>query len=263
MINLFKKFLKKKKANVVHNVSPKRNFNTIPFNKGNVKVIAHRGLSSVERENTIPAFIAAGNRSYYGMESDVYKTSDGRFVMMHDTSTGRLTNEDYVINKTSYSKLRGLKIYDFDGCFRDDLFIPTLEEFIGICKRYGKVVVLELKYGLSNSDIAEIAEIIKSEEYLENTVFISYTLSYLIQVRKLLPNQAIQYMVNEYSDKVLETALKYNFDVNIYIKNLTEDIVNELKKNNIKINCFICDDAKQAEELVKMGVDFISTNILE
>ena len=58
--------------------------NTIKFEKGNTLVVAHRGLSGIEPENTNAAFIAAGNRSYYGIETDIYKTADGKFVVNHD-----------------------------------------------------------------------------------------------------------------------------------------------------------------------------------
>ena len=51
--------------------------NTIKFDKKNVKVIAHRGVSGLERENTCASFVAAGNRSYYGIETDIHKTMDG------------------------------------------------------------------------------------------------------------------------------------------------------------------------------------------
>ena len=36
---------------------------TIKFKKKKVKMIAHRGLSGLEKENTCAAFIAAGNRT--------------------------------------------------------------------------------------------------------------------------------------------------------------------------------------------------------
>ncbi len=64
--------------------------NTVKFNKKNVKTVAHRGVSKLERENTNAAFIAAGNRSYFGIETDMYRTSDNRFVLMHDGKTGRV-----------------------------------------------------------------------------------------------------------------------------------------------------------------------------
>ena len=66
--------------------------NTIKIN-GNVKMVAHRGLSGIERENTNPAFVAAGNRSYWGIETDVHKTSDGQFIIIHDETTERVTGK--------------------------------------------------------------------------------------------------------------------------------------------------------------------------
>ncbi len=43
-------------------------------------MVAHRGLCGLEPENSIPAFVAAGNRSYYGVESDVHVTADGKLL---------------------------------------------------------------------------------------------------------------------------------------------------------------------------------------
>lgn len=51
--------------------------NTIRFNH-QIKIIAHRGVSGLERENTCAAFIAAGNRSYYGMEYQNWRKQNDR-----------------------------------------------------------------------------------------------------------------------------------------------------------------------------------------
>ena len=68
---------------------------TIKINKGSTRLIAHRGLSGLETENSIPAFVAAGNRSYYGVETDTHVTRDGRFIILHDDSTGRVAWDLY------------------------------------------------------------------------------------------------------------------------------------------------------------------------
>ena len=74
--------------------------NTIKLeNKGHTQMIAHRGVCGLEPENTNAAFIAAGNRSYYGIESDVHKTADDKFVIMHDGNTLRMTGDDIEIAK--------------------------------------------------------------------------------------------------------------------------------------------------------------------
>ena len=46
--------------------------NTVKIEKQNTKMVAHRGLSGLERENTCMAFVAAGNRSYWGIEVEAY-----------------------------------------------------------------------------------------------------------------------------------------------------------------------------------------------
>lgn len=71
---------------------------TVKINHGNTKMIAHRGLSGIEQENTNAAFVAAGNRSYYGIETDVHRTADGQYVIIHDDTTARVTNSAWDVN---------------------------------------------------------------------------------------------------------------------------------------------------------------------
>ena len=68
--------------------------NTIKITKNSTKLVAHRGLSGIEKENTNAAFVAAGNRSYYGIETDIHRTADGRFVVCHDDDLKRVAGVD-------------------------------------------------------------------------------------------------------------------------------------------------------------------------
>lgn len=115
--------------------------NTIKINSKNVKMIAHRGLSGLERENTCPAFVAAGNRSYYGIETDVHKTSDGQYIIIHDENTDRVSLGKININveKNPYSAVSDIILPDLDGSTsRSDIKIPLLIDYIKICKKYEK-----------------------------------------------------------------------------------------------------------------------------
>ena len=121
---------------------------TIKINKGSTKLIAHRGLSGLETENSIPAFVAAGNRSYYGVETDTHVTSDGRFVVLHDDSTGRVAWDDIPVESSRYRLVRKIRLKDLHpvtettGCGhiheRQDMIVPSLAEYISICKKYEK-----------------------------------------------------------------------------------------------------------------------------
>ena len=135
---------------------------TLHLNAQNVKMIAHRGLSGIELENTASAFVAAGNRSYFGVETDVHRTSDGKFIIIHDDSTKRVALDDMQVEKTCYETLRSIRLCDKDGKKgRKDLMMPSLREYIQICKKYEKTSVLELKNHFKPADLDAIIAIIR------------------------------------------------------------------------------------------------------
>ena len=237
--------------------------NTKKINNGNTKMVAHRGLSGIERENTIAAFVAAGNRSYYGIETDVHKTKDGKYVVFHDDSTGRIALDKLTVSDTTYELLRAVQLTDTDGRPRTDLHIAPLEEYIRICKRYEKRCVLELKGSYNAEQIAEIIEIIKEEEYLNDVIFISFDLQNLLLLREQLPDQAAQYLVCEINEEVIEALKRHRLDVDVLWKALTEEMIAFLHENGIKINVWTVDDAENGEKLASWGVDYITSNILE
>ena len=103
---------------------------TIKFEeKGNIKMIAHRGVSGLERENTCPAFVAAGVKSYYGIETDVHVTKDKKIIVVHDDDLMRVAGVDMKVEESNFDDLRTVRMKDIDGVTeRADLFLPTLEE---------------------------------------------------------------------------------------------------------------------------------------
>ena len=74
-----------------------------------VLMIAHRGLSGLETENTQCAFVAAGNRSYYGIETDVHFTKDGKYVISHDGNLSRVFGKNIEIKDYLYEDLRKVR----------------------------------------------------------------------------------------------------------------------------------------------------------
>lgn len=238
--------------------------NTIKFEKGNVLVVAHRGLSGIETENTNSAFVAAGNRSYYGIETDIHRTTDGRFVVFHDSTLARVAGENIPVEEVSLPVLQAVTLFDKDGTKnRLDLIPPTLENYVSICKKYEKHAVLELKTEFTDEEIEKIIDIIRGFDYLENVTFISFKYDNLVKIRKLLPSQSVQFLFKELTEEIFESVARDKFDVDVYAKLLTEEQIKRYHDAGIKVNCYTVDDKDRAEELVKMGVDFITSNILE
>lgn len=236
---------------------------TIKFNKKNSKVIAHRGLSGIELENSIAAFVAAGNRGYFGIETDVHVTKDGKLVVFHDDTTKRVGDIDIVVEESTYEELKKVKLGENNGNLRRDLIIPVLLDYIRICKKYKKVAVLELKNRIELKHIIQIIDTIKKEKYLEKTIFISFNYDNLVDVKTLIPKQEVQFLVKAWDKVYLDMLLKYNMGLDIHYKNLDKKLIDTLKEKGIKVNCWTCDDKKYGEKLASLGVDYITSNILE
>lgn len=241
---------------------------TLKFEHGGsaVRMVAHRGVSGLETENTCAAFVAAGNRSYFGVETDVHVSADGKFIIFHDDNTQRVGLEDHVIEQTDSATLLGMTLTDQDGGQknRSDLRIPVLQEYVRICRKYEKVCVLELKNPMPPAAIAGIAEEIASEGWLEQTIFISFVHDNLVELRRLLPGAKLQFLTAEPADEALLQKLEpWGMDLDIYYPVLTKEGLDLMHAHGIEVNCWTVDIPADAERLAVWGVDYITSDILE
>ena len=241
--------------------------NTIKLDKQGspVKMIAHRGLSGLERENTCAAFVAAGNREiYWGVETDVHTTADGQIVVIHDDNTARVSGEDLVVEQTDMATLRSLRLWDMDGkTKREDLVPPTLREYISICKRYEKMAVLELKNPMPEEVICQIIDTVADMEYTENMVVISFSFDNMVFLRKHYPKQKAQFLLKDWDDKWLPKLQEYDLGLDIKFTAVTPELVEKLHAIGQEINCWTVDTLADAARVIECGVDYITTNILE
>lgn len=240
--------------------------NTVNIGHEKTRMIAHRGLSGIERENTHAAFVAAGNRSYFGIETDIHKTVDGRFVIIHDEDTGRVSEgaAHIQVEQRPFADMEQLRLPDRAGKVRRDLCLPVLEEYVRICKQYDKVCVLELKNAFAPEDIRAVIELIRQEQYLEQVIFISFVLENCVCLRRLLPRQQIQWLLDrEVDDEVIENLCRYRLGLDCYYPFLNRQLIARLHGLGISVNGWTCDDPVAAAQLVDAGIDYITTNILE
>ena len=238
---------------------------TIKVNKGTVKMVAHRGVSGLELENTNAAFVVAGNRTYYGIETDVHVTKDEQIAVFHDDNLKRVAGVDMVVEESTLAELQSIPLFDGKepGKFRTDLRIPILADYIGICKKYDKKAVLELKNQMEPKHITQIVNIIKEQEYLDGVIFISFSWENCVELRKQLPEQKIQFLISTFPDDLIERLVNAKLDLDIYYKALTAENVKALHEAGIEVNCWTVDQPEDAEKLIAYGVDYITSNILE
>jgi glycerophosphoryl diester phosphodiesterase len=106
-------------------------------------VVAHRGASSEEPENTIAAFRAAAEAGADVIELDVRATSDGIPVILHDADVAATTDGSGQVHDLTLAQVKRL---DASGGRGPRQEIPTLAEAVEAIADAGPVAIdLEIK----------------------------------------------------------------------------------------------------------------------
>ncbi|MES1165374.1 MAG: glycerophosphodiester phosphodiesterase [Verrucomicrobiota bacterium] len=114
-------------------------------------IIAHRGASAIEPENSLQAFRRAGQDGADGVELDVLQCGSGDVVVFHDDDLARLADRPDRIAALPLSAVRNVRL-------KSGASIPTLAEALEACG--GSLLVnVELKAaGVTPSQVAALVD---------------------------------------------------------------------------------------------------------
>lgn len=237
---------------------------TLKLEKRNTLMIAHRGLSGFERENTLAAFVAAGNHSYLGCECDIHPTIDKKYVVIHDSNTERVSGITKIVEESTYEEIKAIELLNLQTGMKDSsLRIPTLEEYILCCKRYNKLCIIEFKNEFSKEDVFNVIKIITSLDYLDSCIFISFYYQNLLYVQEYNQKLPCQFLLTELTDEALKLCIEHQMDIDINFHNITKEQVELVHSHGLKVNVWTVNTIEDGNRMVEYGVDYITTNILE
>jgi glycerophosphoryl diester phosphodiesterase len=110
-------------------------------------LLAHRGLMEHAPENTLPAFAAAIELGF-SLELDVYQTSDGHLVVIHDQTVNRTTDGKGNVTQMTLAEVGTLDAGKrFHPCFAGSK-VPTLEDVFRLVnhrERVRTIIALHVK----------------------------------------------------------------------------------------------------------------------
>jgi glycerophosphoryl diester phosphodiesterase len=112
-----------------------------PFRRsvtGGVSIVAHRGLSAEEPENTMRSFRRALEVGCDLVELDLHRTRDGHVVVIHDDTVDRTTDGTGYVRDLSLAEIRAL-----DAGVGER--VPTFEEVCAWAAAAGATLSVELK----------------------------------------------------------------------------------------------------------------------
>ncbi len=227
-----------------------------------VKLTAHRGFSGIAPENTLVAFEKAGEYGFYATECDVHLTQDGVWVIYHDDNIFRLTNGYKNIEDATYEELQK---YVIDNGVNVDYYpnqkIPTLEEYLIICKDMKIIPQIEIKNG-SKEKLQEILDLLEKYELKENAIIISFKSEMIKKVRELDENIELWYLVEEITEENIKTSKDNNYKLAFNHKKNDEEIIKTAINQGLTLCAWTVDDLASLEELYNLGVNYITTNAI-
>lgn len=245
------------------------NYNTIrdnialKFSSNKNVMVAHRGLSQLAPENTLPAYELAGKYGFWGAECDIYEAADGHFVLMHDSTLDRTTNGTGNIEDFTLAQIKELTIDEGANIYKyPNLKVPTLEEFLLVCKKWSLTPVIEIK-SMNTSSAKKFLDIINKWGFEHQAVVISFSKPVMEVLRQESKNIILQPLL----DLTIENIdycynLGKNTMMDSYYENITKENIEYAHSKGILVNCWTVDNASKKDELFRLGIDMITTNIV-
>ena len=225
-----------------------------------IQIIAHRGASAREPENTLRAFERAIDMGATMLEVDVHLSRDGHPVVIHDAELSRTTNGRGLVAEVSLDQIQR-----FDAGFGEA--VPTLAQVINLARDRAEVYV-ELK-GQRTPDA--VVRVLQAEDFLGQALVGSF-FPWLPQKVKFLEPRTRTSMLVRGQDRnraFVEWALAIGAD---YVhpcwesesptphKLLTPALIASIRRQGLGVLVWHEERPSELRELVKLDVDGICTN---
>ena len=226
-------------------------------------VIAHRGASGYEPENTFASFDLAVEQEADTLELDVHLTMDDVPVVIHDDTLERTTGKTGKVREKSLAQLRDLNAAAKTASHSYEP-IPTLQEVVD--KYHEKIrLMVEIKYGSSFYKNIEqrVISIIENFHAVRDCEIISFDFDCIRRVRAIRSDIATGILfigkISDFTQLAKEigcSALHPSYE---YIT--TEDMQQTRKNTNLEVYSWTVNDLEEIERQCKViRPDGIVTN---
>ncbi len=240
-----------------------KNYSDIKYTKN--QFVAHMGSCAVAPENTIPAYKIAGESGkYMGVECDVHETKDGVLVLIHDNTIDRTTNQSGSVSSLTYEELQKATINSGSNhTLYQGLTIPTLKDYLYICKIYGVRPVLHIK-SLSSTGYQKVVDLL-NEVGIKNRAIITGGLNPMKKFKSIDSTLDI-YWLCYMTDSNIETAKGLGINMNVPIdSNVTQTRIEQAHAKGLRVGAYTvtANDMERAKRLFNKGIDFVTTNMYD
>ena len=217
------------------------------------KIIAHRGVTRNDQENTLPAYHQAFSEGADGLEIDVRLSKDEKPIIFHDEDTSRLFKKNLEIKNTTFFELEALG--------NNENRIPLLDEVLDFLPQ-NKECFIEIK---SDANTVPFLDKLRIEK--KNITFLSFDKNVVLALKKRFPNKLVfqsfhMLQIERYGiRKILEFYKNGNSDgLSIDIRGLSNKTIDKILEKKIDLIIWTLNSMERLKELSKKNIRAIITD---
>lgn len=222
---------------------------------------AHRGLSALMPENTLPAFGAALAFGCDEIEFDVRLTKDARLIVSHDGTLERISDGKGELSNFTLAELQELNIgvkhgWQVSFCTAEDVFAHFAGQMI---------FNIHLKeHGEDGYLVTELRKLVDKYQ-AKASVYFAASPAELYWMEKKAPDIA-RCAIQLPGDNIpiYDMAKTYGCKrVQFWLGMFDKELIDKLHNDNILCNLFYADDFENYDKYFAMGIDNLLTNRMD
>jgi len=224
------------------------------------RVVAHRGLSGLCPENTLPAFAAAVSLGVDEIELDVFRSADGELVVCHDPTIDRTTTGRGRVGDWAWPDLSKL---DAGGWFHKDWTGVPLCRLQDVFLQFGDRVVMNVHLKEPGPDGAVVRRTreLAHEHGVCRSIYIAGERDVLEAAVAVAPDLERCCLEGQGDGTIVEQAIAFGCRrVQFWSPHFDDGMIARAHGHGILCNLFYSDDPDEARALYGRGIDAILTN---
>ncbi|MHA1730270.1 MAG: glycerophosphodiester phosphodiesterase [Promethearchaeota archaeon] len=229
--------------------------------KHSIYVIAHKGANAECPGNTILSFETAAEIGADLIEFDIHKTVDDEIVIIHDSSTKRVSNLELNVEECTLEELKAVDL-------GQNQKIPLIDDLFKNEKLNGKIgFQVEIKQAGITSLLLEKIQKYNLESSILISSFIHEELSEFKKLNTSIPLVTLEpsgkgWVTGFFSKKrFIRDALDRNvYGIHPFYKMVNKSLIIQAHSNGLVVNPWTVDNPSDWKKLIELGVDGIITN---
>ena len=161
-----------------------------------VNVIGHRGQPSTGQENSIASSIEAYEAGATMIENDIYISTDGVIVVMHDATIDRTTNGAGNVESMTAATLQKFMIDGNEQAAAQP--IPTLEDYLKEFKGKDVQLIIEIK-STKAALLQPTIDLLQKYDMVGQANIITFKSEQIERLKKLYPELSVGYLTSAIS----------------------------------------------------------------